>query len=81
MSEHPWQLKFVVDAPADLAEIESYLALLPSVDRSRVLLMPQGIDQADLAAKGVWLAELCREHELGFCPRKHIEWFGNGRGT
>jgi 7-carboxy-7-deazaguanine synthase len=81
IDEHPWQLKFVVDVPADLAEIESYLGQFPSLDRRRVLLMPQGIDRAELAAKSDWLERLCREHGLAFCPRKHIEWFGAVRGT
>ena len=81
MAEHRWQLKFVVDAPQDLAEIESYLAHFPALERKGVLLMPQGIDQAELAAKGAWLEPYCREHGYGFCPRKHIEWFGAVRGT
>jgi 7-carboxy-7-deazaguanine synthase len=81
MDEFAWQLKFVVDAPSDVVEIESYLAQFPALDRSRVLLMPQGIDGTELAAKGDWLQPLCREHGMVFCPRKHIEWFGAVRGT
>jgi 7-carboxy-7-deazaguanine synthase len=81
MDEHRWQLKFVVDSQADLAEIESYLAPLRELDRSRVLLMPQGIEPAELASKETWLAPYCRDRGFGFCPRKHIEWFGAVRGT
>jgi hypothetical protein len=29
----------------------------------------------------VWLAELCKRHGFRFCPRLHIELFGNVRGT
>jgi 7-carboxy-7-deazaguanine synthase len=81
MDEHRWQLKFVVDSRADLEEIESYLARFPGIDRSRVLMMPQGIDSAELADKGAWLARYCSDHSLVFCPRKQIEWFGAVRGT
>ena len=50
-------------------------------ERSRVLLMPQGIDLAELASIGQWLEPYCREHGFVFCPRKHIEWYGARRGT
>ena len=43
--------------------------------------MPQGVDRQALAQLGQWLEPYCREHELQFCPRRHIEWFGNVRGT
>jgi 7-carboxy-7-deazaguanine synthase len=79
--EHEYQLKFVVDAPADCRAIESYLAQLPELDRSRVLLMPQGTDADDLAAKAEWLKPYCRSAGLRFCPRRQIEWFGLVRGT
>ena len=81
MSEHPWQLKFVVNTPADCREVEQYLADFPQLDTGRVLLMPQGTDLAELSAKEAWLAPYCREHGLVFCPRKQIEWFGAVRGT
>src|SRR5688500_7916783 len=81
LAECPWQLKFVIDTPEDCAEVEAYLAGLPGIDRSRVLLMPQGTDPAELAAKEKWLEPYCREHGLVYCPRKHIEWFGAVRGT
>jgi 7-carboxy-7-deazaguanine synthase len=80
-NEYPYQLKFVVDRPDDLAEIERYLAALPDVDRSRVLLMPQGTDTADLDERARWLAPYCEMAGLRFCPRRHIEWFGLVRGT
>lgn len=81
MGEHPWQLKFVVDAPEDCHDVERYLTDFPGIDRGRVLLMPQGVHSVELAAKEAWLAGYCRDHSLVFCPRKHIEWFGAVRGT
>jgi 7-carboxy-7-deazaguanine synthase len=81
MAEYPYQLKFVVDRPDDLAEIERYLAALPAVDRTRVLLMPQGVDAAELDERARWLAPYCESAGLMYCPRRHIEWFGLARGT
>lgn len=76
-----YQFKFVIDEPADLPTVERYLREFTQIDRSRVLLMPQGIDAEELAAKARWLEPYCREHQLLFCPRRHIEWYGLVRGT
>lgn len=81
MSEHPYQLKFVVDSPADATEVLDYLSRLGKYDGSRVLLMPQGTSTAELDRQAEWLEPWCQSHGLGFCPRAHIEWFGNRRGT
>lgn len=81
MREYSYQLKFVIDTAADLPEVQSWLEEFPEADCSRVLLMPQGTDQAALANIADWLSPYCREHGFTFCPRKHIEWFGATRGT
>ena len=81
IAEYDCQFKFVVDRPDDCREVLAYLARFPEIDRGRVMLMPQGTDAGQLAAIGVWLEPYCREHGLGFCPRRHIEWFGAQRGT
>ena len=80
-SEHPYQLKFVVDSPADCADVEAYLAEFPNIERTRVMLMPQGTDADSLLEHAAWLESYCREHRLHYCPRRHIEWFGFVRGT
>jgi 7-carboxy-7-deazaguanine synthase len=80
-TDYAYQLKFVVDAEPDLAEIERYLAEFPHVEQARVLLMPQGTAAAELATRGEWLKPYCREHGYRYCPRRHIEWFGAVRGT
>jgi 7-carboxy-7-deazaguanine synthase len=80
-SEHPYQFKFVVDTPEDCRQIETYLDELAWIDRGRVLLMPQGVDAAELARRAAWLEPYCRQHALQFCPRRQIEWFGYVRGT
>jgi 7-carboxy-7-deazaguanine synthase len=44
------------------------------------MLMPQGTDPEELAAKTQWLEPYCTQHNLLFCPRRQVEWFGPGRG-
>jgi len=78
--EYTYQIKFVIDAPADCLEVEQYLQQFPEIDRTRVLLMPQGVDRQTLAEKAQWLIPYCQEHGLHYCPRVHIELFGNVRG-
>jgi 7-carboxy-7-deazaguanine synthase len=79
-AEYDCQFKFVVDRPADCREVEEYLAEFPEIAPSRVMLMPQGTDAVELAEKARWLDPYCRDHGLRFCPRRHVEWFGSGRG-
>jgi 7-carboxy-7-deazaguanine synthase len=80
VDEYPYQIKFVVDQPEDLSDINEYLELHPWVSRERVLLMPQGRTAGELAEKAVWLEPYCQTNDLHFCPRKHAEWFGLVRG-
>jgi 7-carboxy-7-deazaguanine synthase len=81
MAEYDFQLKFVVDRPDDIAEIEQLLLELPELSADRVLLMPQGRSGEELAAHGMWLPSLCEERGWTYCPRRQIEWFGPVRGT
>lgn len=81
VAEYDYQLKFVIDTLDDCVEVEQYLAGFPEIDRSRVMLMPQGTDAGSLAAKAQWLEPYCATHGLRYCPRRQIEWFGLARGT
>ncbi len=81
VQEHCYQVKFVIDEPADCEEVDRYLAGLPQIDRGRVLLMPQGTDVEVLEEVEDWLKPYCSRHGFGYCPRKQIEWFGLVRGT
>jgi 7-carboxy-7-deazaguanine synthase len=81
MDRSDYQLKFVVDRAEDLKEVLSILDRLRGVDMSRVLLMPLGISPSELQERGHWIVEACKRHGLRFCPRLHIELFGNVRGT
>jgi 7-carboxy-7-deazaguanine synthase len=76
-----YQMKFVIDAPPDIDEVLDVLSQLPEADRGKVLLMPQGVTREELAKRGPWLADVCKEHGFRYCPRLHIELYGNRRGT
>jgi 7-carboxy-7-deazaguanine synthase len=80
IAQYEYQIKFVIDYPADCAEVEGYLESMPDIDRARVMLMPQGVDPEELAEKSRWLKPYCAEHGLIFCPRRQVDWFGPGRG-
>ena len=78
---YEFQLKFVVSSEKDLAEIKDLLSRFPLVPFHRVLLMPEGTDSKTLASRSPWLVEICKREGFRFCPRLHIELFGNTRGT
>jgi 7-carboxy-7-deazaguanine synthase len=81
MEHCDYQLKFVIDRPTDVDEVLQLLESLPDADRSKVLLMPQGVTREELDARGAWLVEECKRHGFRYCPRLHIELYGNQRGT
>jgi 7-carboxy-7-deazaguanine synthase len=81
MSLAEYQLKFVIDRPEDLAEVDKLLADLGEVAPADVLLMPQGVTAEELGKRGAWLVKLCKDRGFRFCPRLHIELFGHKRGT
>ena len=81
VAEYSYQVKFVIESPADCEEVEAYLRQYPSIDRSRVLMMPQGTDVETLRRTAQWLEPHCLEGGLHFCPRRQVEWFGLVRGT
>jgi len=74
------QLKFVVSDSQQLGEIETLLASLRGWQQDDVLLMPEGIT-VDALAKRHWIVEECVKRGWRYCPRLHIELFGNTRGT
>ncbi len=81
MSEHAYQLKFVVDTTADAEEVLRFLDELVDYDGQRVLLMPQGITTDALDQQAQWLVPWCSDHHVRYCSRAHIHWYGNTRGT
>ena len=75
------QLKFVVSSERDLEEIDGLLKELRGWTPPDVLLMPEGIDAATLHSRAGWIAEACKSRGFRFCPRLHVELYGNARGT
>ncbi len=80
MSAYDYQLKFVVSRPPDLAEIRSLVAELEAPPE-KVILMPEGVTADVLHERGVWIAEICKEHGYRFTPRLHVDLYGNRRGV
>jgi 7-carboxy-7-deazaguanine synthase len=78
---YDYQLKFVVDHQNDFVEVEQILERLGNVERSHVLIMPQGTTREELAERAPWIVELCKQHGFSYTPRLHIELWGNTRGT
>lgn len=81
MRDYDYQLKFVIDTPADLTDVEAYLAEFPDVRGERVLLMPLGTSMEELSARTPWVEAACQSRGWVYCPRKHVEWYGFQRGT
>lgn len=75
-----YQLKFVVAEENDLEEIRSLVASLRA-PAHRVLLMPEGTTAESLRQRAGWVSELCKREGFRFCPRLHIELYGNRRGV
>jgi 7-carboxy-7-deazaguanine synthase len=79
MREYEHQLKFVMTAPEDLAEIEKILRET-GAERSRVVLMAEGVTPEALRERARWLVQLCQREGFRYSPRLHIELWGNERG-
>jgi 7-carboxy-7-deazaguanine synthase len=80
IAEYPYQLKFVVAAPADLGEIEAMRTEL-AVGPESIILMPEGTDRDMLRDRGEWIVEMCKQHGYRFSPRLHVDLWGARRGV
>jgi 7-carboxy-7-deazaguanine synthase len=77
-----YQLKFVINSEADLAEMEQMILETEcAIPRSKILLMPEGTTVEALRSRAGWLGELCKARGYRYAPRLHIELYGNKRGT
>jgi len=81
IERYNYQIKFVVDAPDDLSEIEQFLRRFPKIEPGRVLLMPQGVEREALLEREQWLRPYAESRAYVFCRRMQIFWYGNQRGT
>ena len=76
---HEHQIKFVVNDAQDLEEI-SEIQKQCGIENLNILLMPQGITQAQLKDKSKWLFNECNKYGYTYDPRMHIDIFGDKRG-
>jgi 7-carboxy-7-deazaguanine synthase len=79
--DYRYQLKYVIDRPDDIEDVEHHVRGIGGIAPSRVFLMPQGIDADELRQKTAWLRPAAEERGYSLSPRLHIELFGNRRGT
>jgi 7-carboxy-7-deazaguanine synthase len=77
---YPYQLKFVVDSPDDLPEIQDAVEQIGGVPAEKVMLMPQAKKRDELIAKSPMVAQLCRETGFVFCQRLHILLYDGVKG-
>jgi 7-carboxy-7-deazaguanine synthase len=80
MDAYPYQLKFVIADKQDILEVEQMRETLEA-SRAQILLMPEGASAETIRQRGVWLAEICKEHGFRFSPRLHVDLWGDRRGV
>ncbi len=74
------QMKFVVASADDLPEIESVLERITGFEPHDVMLMPEGVSVPDRDSIQ-WILDECVQRGWSYCPRVHIQLFGDTRGT
>ena len=66
----------------EMGEIEEILqGITPRPEPGKVLLMPEGTDSEVLQERSQMVAELCKQTGYRFCPRLHIDLYGDTKGT
>ncbi|UCG59669.1 MAG: 7-carboxy-7-deazaguanine synthase QueE [Phycisphaerales bacterium] len=78
IDNYEYQLKFVVDSPDDLSEIQQTISQLANVDPKKVMLMPQATTREQLLAKSPMVADMCKSTGFAFCQRLQVLLY-NGR--
>lgn len=77
-----WQLKFVLREARDVEEMQAVIDSIGlPLAADHILLMPEGTSVEMMAQKRPWLLETVMRHGYRYCPRLHVELFGNRRGT
>ncbi len=75
-----YQIKFVVDQPADFEKCVDAVEEL-AVPADHTWIMPQGIDDSTLNRHAAWLRPLVDAAGFHYCDRMQVKWYGNQRGT
>lgn len=72
--------KFVIASAEDLQEVLMLIAKY-EIDKDKVILMPEGVNEEQLRQRGVWLSEICKERGFRFSTRLHILLYGQKKGV
>jgi 7-carboxy-7-deazaguanine synthase len=75
-----YQIKFVTQNDEDLQEIKDMIEKY-SIPHDRVYLMPEGFTRELQQQRTSEIAELCKAEGFIFCPRIHIDIWGDKRGV
>jgi 7-carboxy-7-deazaguanine synthase len=93
IKKYNYQLKFVIEKEKDITEVSKILEGIDSrlrgndtkkksstIDRSKVMLMPQAKNPAEYRKRSFLVSRLCKKYGFVFSPRLHIMLWGNKRG-
>lgn len=81
-STYDHQIKWVVASFEDILEVEKMLEIAElNTPPEHILLMPEGRTVAELQQHSLKVVEWCKARGWRYCPRLHIDLFGNTRGT
>jgi 7-carboxy-7-deazaguanine synthase len=76
------QIKWVVADYQDILEVENMLKNADlKTPPDQILLMPEGRTVAELQQRAPQVVAWCQARGWRYCPRLHIDLFGNTRGT
>ncbi len=81
IDSYPYQLKFVVEAPEDLDEIQATIDEIKHVNPNRILLMPQAATRREFFEKAPMVAELCKQTNLTFSHRLQLLLWNGRKGV
>ncbi len=79
IDNYKYQLKFVVNSPNDLSEIQQTIEEIKGVDQEKVMLMPQAATRDELLAKSPMIADMCKHTGFAFCQRLQVLLWNNER--
>lgn len=80
IDNYDYQLKFVIDKPAELDEVAQCLGKLENINPYKIYLMPQATEKDEYIEKSKMLAEFCKNTGFALSPRLQVLLWPNKRG-
>jgi len=77
--DNSW-FKFVISSPDDWNEIEVGFLFPELIEKSQIILMPEGITEEEIKLKREMVIEMAIEHNVRYCTREHIMVWGRRIG-